>query len=276
MKKSFLYFCIFPLAGLISFAPKAFSQEELFVIPLLENFLHKSDKENSIWKNQAAEYEEMRSFRNNDSPSNCLIYLGTSGAITAGKWDQIFPKHQDALTPNFLKALKLNSKKIERQSQLAKEYFKRLRPYKNQNIAPGLAYTPCSDEVFTSAMLNSSKFYSFPSTHSVQARVAALFLAMSVSKAQTLETPEKFLKENYSLIAHGSLMALHRVLAGHHYPTDILAGEAVADSLFCKTFEAELSSKLTTNECEEILTYVHQFGGLRANGRKEKWAVTFF
>ena len=279
MKKTHLYFCIFTFTQFISFAPKTFSQEQeiLTVVPVLETFLLTSAKENSVWKNQAAEYEQIRDFRNSDPLINCQdIYLKTAGAITSGKWDVIFPEHKVHLTPSFLKTLKEKSKIIEKQSQLAKEYFKRLRPYKDQNTANGTAYAPCSDSVFTSGLLNSSKFYSFPSTHSVQARVAALYLAFQISSTEVLKSPETFLIQNSDILKQGSLMALHRVLAGHHYPTDILAGEAVADSLFCKTFKEDLPKKLVLDKCEEILFYVHQSGGLKAIGPRANWAITFY
>jgi hypothetical protein len=70
-------------------------------------------------------------------------------------------------------------------------------------------------------------------------------------------------------------MGAYRVLAGHHYPSDVLAAEELTDGLFCEAFQADLPATFTLERCKIFVKYIHENGGLKSISVEENWPITF-
>jgi len=102
-----------------------------------------------------------------------------------------------------------------------KDRYRRSRPFLRDK-----SLSPCIDRIGG---------YSYPSGHAVNARVFALIL--SEMKPERRE----------AFMARADRAALHRVICGVHYPSDIVAGKLLGEAIydeFIKSpdFQRDLSS----------------------------------
>jgi hypothetical protein len=228
------------------------------------------------WNREQEEYLFISNLRNNDrdSENHCKLYLSKAQFITFGKWGEIFQDQKSLIPSDFHEKLEFYSKMIERESQLAKNYFKRPRPFRNTEKP----YAPCYYGIFNQKLLSSPKYLSFPSTHSVQARLASLYLSVILyaSGANDSNDIDELLKQALPILKTGALMGHYRVLAGHHYPTDVLAGEALADAYFCAAFEESLINYgIDQKKCDAFVTKAHEEVGIKAISLHEKWPFIY-
>ena len=231
------------------------------------------DTKEFFWKNAKTEHHFISSTRNSDPNSieNCKLYLGKAQTITFGDWADIFPESKNMINEEFKNKLEKLMKPIENESQLAKDYYKRLRPFKiSEN-----SFKPCVYGIFKEELLQSPRYLSFPSTHTVEARSAALYLSF-LTNHDKVDNKEEFLKLSYPILSTGAKMGHYRVLAGHHFPTDVMAGEELTDFYFCEAFEtALLEENVTRTECHKILAFLRIKGGIKAISQKEKWPYQY-
>ena len=95
--------------------------------------------------------------------------------------------------------------------QYFKQYFDRPRPYQLFNALGRVAPVPASETAHTPA---------YPSGHALLGRFCALYLG------------DLYPMHAASLMALGDRITANRVIAGHHYPSDSVAGQELAEFLW--------------------------------------------
>lgn len=219
--------------------------------------------ENDALPATAQERESM----SRETQRDCDLYLTTAQLITQKKWKnaELFGSINDVLqlSESDLASIATISSHLKPLADLAKNTFKRPRPY----VGSDSPVVPCIGEdrsYYTRSTIDNWKWShtSFPSSHSVQARVAALVLSWKVAKS-LVNSPSDFLSKTKLILQKGAELAMHRVLAGHHYPSDIRAGEMLTDKEFCGAMKAtEIENNFDEKSCNTLIEYLSENAGL--------------